>query len=80
MCPIDFASPDARANIIFLTCAAIVSDADWNNTVTIDGHVNIVKDKILSADDVGQSDVNSTVITIHDNVVLASGKTLLLTK
>ncbi len=46
------ASPDANVDIGFITCAAIVSDADWSNTVTIDGHVNIVKDKILSVEDV----------------------------
>ena len=57
-----------------LTCAGIIYDADWNNTVTIDGHVNIVKDKILSVYDVRKSDANGADITIHDNVVPASGK------
>ena len=65
-------SPDADDNIEFLTCAAIVSDADWYTTVTIDGCVNIIKDKILSVEDVRKSDVNGADITIHDNVVLAS--------
>ena len=68
------ASPDANVNIEFLTCADIVSDADRNNAVIIEGHVDIVKCKILSVDDVANSDVYGTDITIHDNVVLASGK------
>ena len=40
-------SPDANVNIEFIACAATVSGAEWNITVTVDGHVNIVKDKSL---------------------------------
>ncbi len=57
-------SPDAKVNIEFITCAAIIYDADLNNIVTIDGHVDIVQDKILSVDDVRKSEVNDTDVAI----------------
>ena len=59
-------SPEANVKIQFLNTAAITPPPEWMNTLTLDGHLNIVKDKILSLDDIRKSDTSGYNITVHD--------------